>query len=577
MYKHLHSQHNLTIAQSNRIEFFSTIAEYVKKAPKDFPDPVNRKKRKLEVLELAPIPPPNPPTKEEIKAQKKRDHQLLNMLKMSIQPIMDQIHKKYKKLRNEVIPLHSIKYLLDEMDPNFVRPDIPQFRPFEWGYDKDGVKGLVETATDKFFYNLQTSMIEERLANGYYARPKDFLADIRTLAKDAKHIGDKERTLRTKELVTNVEVDIATIEANPIFADCENVYLRQLQRAKEKLEKEKKAAASDMFSLVRSDIPESGTPILGQINTGSRPGSLVTPINTNSNLSNGYGPDSQHGHGRNGTSVPSRAGDDVQMSGTDEQLASQEMAPPHQRSMISGTSNFSNIGTTRPNTQISQRSAFQEISHDTSPHDLINDASTTTSGKKTSEGWSTQATNGVSNQYSSSPIEKPGDSQLPDTQRDTQNTSGEEWPHSQAHALARGHQFSGQVSDSPSSQSQHSQTPAVPPFNAPPRMPFSNSRPHGFANLLNDSPLEPTSSQASSQKDIIIDEQFVDEMLTRLVEGSSGCSIEQLEQINRELMETLWKMRGEYNRNKVTGELVKVFNETITDIEEMQKVLAASQ
>jgi hypothetical protein len=61
------------------------------------------------------------------------------------------------------------------------------------------------------------------------------------------------------------------------------------------------------------------------------------------------------------------------------------------------------------------------------------------------------------------------------------------------------------------------------------------------------------------------------------VEGSSGCSIEQLEQINRELMETLWKMRGEYNRNLVASKLITVFNDTILDIEEMQKVLQASQ
>ena len=56
---------------------------------------MDRKKRKLDVLEIAPPPPPKPPTKEEIKAQKKRDHQLLNMLKVSIQPIMDQIQRRW--------------------------------------------------------------------------------------------------------------------------------------------------------------------------------------------------------------------------------------------------------------------------------------------------------------------------------------------------------------------------------------------------------------------------------------------------------------------------------------------------
>ena len=255
-----------------------------------------------------------------------------------------------------------------------------------------------------------------------------------------------------------------------------------------------------------------------------------------------------------------------------------------------GPSNASNYAT-GPNTQVSQKSAFQQISHDTSPHELINDASTTTSGKKTSEGWSTQATNCISHPGSSSPVERPGqDSQLPDTQRDSQretgtsgetNSSQEQWPHSQAHGLARGSLTQPTYpSQTPSSGSQNnSQTPAVPPFNARPQSSSATkSKPTGFANILNDSPVEPTSSSlASSQKDIIIDEFFVEDLLRRLTEGTSGCSIEQLEQINRELMETLWKMRGEYNRNKVASELIGVFNEVIADIEEMQRILQASQ
>jgi hypothetical protein len=541
---------------------------------------LNRKKRRLEVLEIAPPPPPKVPTKEEIKAQKKRDHQVLNFLKVTIQPIMDQIQKKYKKFRQPVIQAQSIQYLLDEQDPNYVRPDIPQFRPYELDTDKDGVKGLRETMTGKFFYNLETTTIEERLSNGFYARPKDFLADIRSLAKDSKNIGDKDRTLKANEMLANVEVDIATIEANPSFADCENLYHRQLQRAKEREEKYKRQAALEagLGSIVQSDIAgsglnseqQSGPLTLGETIPGRRPTPLVTPLQTSSGLSNGY---SAH-HVSNGTSVPSRSGDDVQMGGTDDdQQVSKSQGIQHPNQHTSGPSNFG----TRPNTQISQVSAWQEISHDTSPSQMVNDASTTTSGKKTSQGWSTQATNGFSNQNSSSPVDRPAqDSDLPDTQRNTQDTSSEEWAHSQAHGLARG-QLLPNTSQTPSSGSQPSQNPAVPAFNAPPRVIPSKSRPTGFANLLNDSPVEPTSSQASSQKDMILDDIFMDDLLRRLVEGSSGCSIEQLEQINRELMETLWKMRGEYNRNQVAYALVQVFNTTITDIEEMQKVLQASQ
>lgn len=536
---------------------------------------MNRKKRKLEVLEVAPPPPPKIFTKEEIEAQRKRDHQVLNVLKLQIQPIMDQIQKKYRKFRLPVIPPHHIQYLLDEVDPNFVRPDISQFRPYEIGKDKDGASGLIETTSGKFFYNLDTTTIEERLSNGFYARPVDFLHDIQTLVKDAKNSGDRDRTLKAKDLLANVEVDIAGLETNPMLADCENVYRRQLQRTKEREEKLKKRQAEEELTfdpIVRSDIVSngfgadeqaSGPLVLGEIVPGRRPLG-----HTPSGLSNGFSV--SDAHASNGTSVPSRAGDDTQMGGTDEQGGSQAMHPPHP-SMTSGQSG------TRPNTQPSQVSFFQEIPHDTPVKDITNYASTTTSGKKTSDGWSTQATNGVSNLNSSSPVERGGDSQLPDTQRNTQtDSSSEEWVHSQAHALARGTLGQTLPSQTPSSGSQNSQVPAVPPFNAGPRMPSSKSHP-SFANLLNDSPVEPTSSQASSQKDLILDDFFVEDLLKRLVDRSSGCSIEQLEQINRELMETLWKMRGEYNRNQVAGALIKVFNETITDIEEMQKVLNPSQ
>ncbi|KAH8663386.1 hypothetical protein BGZ60DRAFT_529663 [Tricladium varicosporioides] len=625
--------------KANRKEFFQTIIDYVQKTPKDFPDPLNRKKRKLEVLPIAPPPPPKEPTKEEIKAQKKRDHQILNLLKVQIQPVMDQIQRKYRKFRAPVIPQSQIQYLLDELDPNFVRPDIPQFRPFEFDADKDGVKGLRETASGKFFYNLETTTIEERLSNGFYARPKDYLADIRSLAKDAKHIGDKERTLRANELLANVEVDMAGIEAQPAFADCEGLYLRQLQRAKEREEKHRKRMAAEAVfdPIVRSDIEEgglasqsqSGPLTLGEPIPGRRQ-LLSNPVHISSPLSNGH----SSGHLTNGNSVPSRS-EDVQMGGTDEHHGpsqpSQAMQPPSQwRSHT--TAPFSGPN---PASQISQRSAFQEIPHGASPSALINDASTTTSGKKTSsEDWSTQATNGISHgQTTSSPIHPPAqDSQIPDTQQNasqrpsqqgTSNPSSEEqWPHSQAHGLARGNiQSRAYNSQTPSSGSQYS-LPAVPPFNAPgpsgvpigaasapPHFPTSIStttpaqhKPAGLANLLNDSPVDqhssnsnpqslptpdvtqypinpqqPTSSQLSSQKEFIIDDYFLDDLSEKLVTGSSGCSIEQLEQINRELMEMLWRERGEWNRNKVAAGLVGVFNETIQDIETMQRVLGASQ
>ncbi|TGO60013.1 hypothetical protein BCON_0039g00440 [Botryotinia convoluta] len=589
-----------------RKEFFQSIISYLSKTPNEFPDPANRKKRKLEPLELAPPPPPpKGPSKEDIKARLKADLHILNLLKVQIQPIMDQIHRKYRKFRTPVLQNSQFQYLFDEQDPNYVQPDIPQFRPFELAVDKKGNKCLRETVSGKIYYNLDTTTIEERLVNGFYARPKDFVFDIKTLVRDAKAIGDKDRLLRAKEMLANVEVDLYAYEHDPKFADCENLYRRQLQRAKEMEAKYgKKAQGIVGTDLVRSDIfseefglgsNSPGAINLNQIIPGRRPGSAVPSFQA-------FNPDITQGSSEqnatiqrsfiNGSSVPSRAsGEDSLMSGTNDNASDYSQsspALPRQQwppKSAMAPSSMSNVATGFN----SQRSAWQEISHDTPISALMNNASPTSSGKKTSEAttskrtsanWSTQATNGT-RPGASSPIDgQRHDADLLDTQRysqnpSTQNTnvaegersSNEEWLHSQAHALARGHL--GFPSQTPSTRNSQDKPP-VPPFNAPSR----NSQDNG---VTDDSLVEASSTQSSSQKTYIFNEFLVNELLDKLTDGSSGCSIEQLEQIYRELMDYIWKMRGEWNRSTICVGLTRVFNDTILDIEAMQKVGKPSQ
>ena len=69
----------------------------------------------------------------------------------------------------------------------------------------------------------------------------------------------------------------------------------------------------------------------------------------------------------------------------------------------------------------------------------------------------------------------------------------------------------------------------------------------------------------------------MNEFLHTLVDQTSGCSVEQLEQINRELMDEIWRTRGEWNRMTVLSTLTSVFNDTIGDIELVQGTLDGSQ
>ena len=250
-------RHQFTLAhpdQFARREYFKPLIRYVGMTPTSFPSPAKRRKRSLEPLQLAPPEPPKvapPLTKEELKELKKQDRHTLNMLKIQLQPIMDQIRTRYRKFRTGVIEEHQIRYLYDEADPGTVSSDLhtellarASFRPYEVSKDSHGEPGLQETGTGKFFYNLDTVTIEKRLSNGYYKRPKDFLADIRRLSKDARMVGDQERLIKANELLANVEVDIIGIEAgNPqLAAEWERVYQRELERERQAAEKARKDA-----------------------------------------------------------------------------------------------------------------------------------------------------------------------------------------------------------------------------------------------------------------------------------------------------------------------------------------------
>jgi ATPase family AAA domain-containing protein 2 len=562
--------HGTNRLQENRQEFFARIITHIRRFPKDFPDPTHRKKRVLEELPVAPAPPPKIQSKEEIKAERIRYRQLLNVLKVHLQPIMDQINRKYKKFRLPVIAQQQYQYLFDEQDPNYVMPDIEGavLRPFEKSKDKHGTEGLRETATGKFFYNLDIQTIEERLANGYYHKPMAFLKDITTLESDAKAIGDRERHLKARELLANVEVDVMDIDTKFKGIDWEMEYKKELAHlSREKEKTRKKDAMQSVVDLVQSDVgsdenkAQNGQP-QPELPTTSAHFQPIVP------QSNG----TQHS-GTNGTSVPSRGdGEDVPMTDAEQPPLpgpNSQMQPPSQwPGMEPHSAETSTRATAGGASQISQVHAVQSLPPGMSPSALVNDASTTKTSDPSSRStnFSTQVTNGIHNEQSS-PVE-----QIPDTQpypgTSQATSSDDQWPHSQAHGLARGY-----LQTAGSSQSSRPN---------PSSAGTKSSHPTGMANLLNDtSPDEPSQSQrqsdSSGAQQVELDDEAAKFLLGELTRRTSGFTIEQLEQINRELMAEIWRTKGEHNRMKVYNSVIRVFNEAINDIEAMQRVLQLSQ
>jgi hypothetical protein len=548
-----------------REEFFSAVIDYIRKSPAEFPDPDNRKKRKLEVLPIAPPPEgPKGPTKAEIKAQKKKDHQTLNMLKLHVQLVMDQIKLKYKKFRTPIVDEATIAYLYDEQNPQMLTTDLSEeqkqqqqlFRPYEIEKDEKGVAGLREASTGRFYYNLEIVTIEKRLSNGYYKRPKDFLADIKRLAKDSKTSGDQDRTLKANEMLANVEVDMAALEIQhpALVAECEAVYEREQERERDSIRKAQEAAKNgEVVPKIVPNVPPmdasntttqtSGPVMLGQEVPGrqlfpvtpSRLGATPNPWGT----TNGSHPSERS----NGSTVPSRPQEDSEMLDSEVDLQDPSLQPGYALSQ----SQPNTQGLTQP---FSQRSAHTQIAQGSQLEQYQNSASTTNSVQKTSSrssGPFSVSSNGVHN-HDHPDFTKLGPalsgSQIPDTQE-------------------------------PSAASQNSQlSPSSQHAMAPPRQ---HARASSISAILNDDTNNEQGPAPPAAPQLLIDVEELKALHAELVRRSSGLSLEQLEQINASIMDVIWRMRGEWNRNRVWGAVKDAFNVTVEDIEACQEVMHPSQ
>lgn len=76
---------------------------------------------------------------------------------------------------------------------------------------------------------------------------------------------------------------------------------------------------------------------------------------------------------------------------------------------------------------------------------------------------------------------------------------------------------------------------------------------------------------------VIVNDDLVNDLHRNLVDKTSGCSLEQLEQINAALMDAIWHQRAEYNRDVVVRSVGDAFNVIIKDIQAMQEILKSSQ
>lgn len=212
-----------TTAGSRR-QFFELLFKYIKSKPTDFPDIENRPKRKLEDLPIAPVEIKES-TETEVKSRKRRDMQLKNKLKIKLSAIMDPIKNRYKKFRKPII---DPMYIYHFFEPPIQK--IPQ------AYERTEDDMILDVVSGKKYFNIDLDVIEERLWNGYYSVPKQFLRDVKMIHKDSLTSGDRERIVKSSEMLTNTQVYIDEISTDSQFiTDCKGLRDRESEELKKRL------------------------------------------------------------------------------------------------------------------------------------------------------------------------------------------------------------------------------------------------------------------------------------------------------------------------------------------------------
>lgn len=580
---------------------------YVRKRPNEFPEREDRKKRKLPDLPLA-IEEPKikaPPTKEELKAQYKADRSTLNLLRMALNPVMREVKDRWRGFNKSVIPDRDIEYLLQQEDPTFLTSDLTEaqrqeqqmLRPFEVATDKHGNRGLTETTTGRFFYNCNTQIVEQRLSNGYYKRTKEFLFDLKTIAKDHAAIGIHDKTVKANDMYLYAMAEIELIEmSNPtLSAQCEAVFVREQER--QKLQTQRNS------SQIPPPAPDSTVPT-GPIQLGEavkvRP-ELPPPI-TPRRASGDH--DTDMVNHTNGATIPSRPSQDSpDAMEIDDSSGSRPQFP------TGFTMTPSNPTTTQHESQ--QTGPIQKLAAGSQLADLQNSASTTTSGQKTSDRTShgsdprphpaSQATNGESTQPNSVP-----DGHYPDFESWMLPVeTGSQYPDTQStvsRRAAANTAMSTPANVAPASSIGASQDvegvfkqPGLPARVQPPSTAgagglatapaTSQVTAGGAANSSSNSSaathsasiadiLNPTPSSPSPL--FIIDELALDGLHRDMAKQTEGLTIEQLEMIDARCMDVIWLSRGKWDRRSIVKELEEATDEVLEDVQWQAQLWTAS-
>lgn len=197
--------------------FFSLLRGYIESSPIETLELENCPKRALEPLPIAPVEKDEEAQQENAETENsdtlsKKDLKTLSQLKVKLGAILDGFKNRYRRFRKPVIDDIYLAHLFEEPDPTVERDYVLT--------DDDMV---LQISTGKRYHNMDLDTVEDRLWNGYYCEPRQFLDDLELIHIDSVTADDRDRAHKSSEMVANAQVAIDDINDVAFLQACRDL------------------------------------------------------------------------------------------------------------------------------------------------------------------------------------------------------------------------------------------------------------------------------------------------------------------------------------------------------------------
>lgn len=258
-------------SSKQRQKYFETLSDILRMRPIDF---MEHKKRsspieQLPIVESEPVElddegnilNEDAKIKRDLIKFQHEDMRLKNTLKIKLSGLMDLFKNRYKRFRKPPI---DDSFLVHLFEPEAFATN----QSWQPAYIKD--EGMIlEIATGRKFYNMDLDIIEERLWNGFYSEPKQFLKDIELIYADAVTSADRERVIKASEMFANAQIGIEEISQPDFIAQCKATRKRDLLRRQFSLKAEQDHVEKEQEELLDKTPNTDPIPDATEVTTSS--------------------------------------------------------------------------------------------------------------------------------------------------------------------------------------------------------------------------------------------------------------------------------------------------------------------